>query len=370
MIARRRAVFLGTAGLLLAATAVSVIATASAAPAAVTYHAHLRGFKEVPPNASSATGFTTVVLNDTETQITVTSSFSGLSSPANGAHIHEQVPGVNGAIVFPFSGVPAATSGTIGPETFAISAAQVAKLKAGDYYVNIHSNTLPGGEIRGQIVLKSFTAALDGGEEVPPTGSTATGVGEVGLSGDATRVIADLSWSGLSSEPNGTHIHNAPPGMEAGVLFDVGPPPAATSGRISEKFFAVTAAQVAELEAGNWYFNVHTGNFPDGEIRGQITLAPTAVRVASASAVRTPRGVLVRWRTATDAGTLGFNVYRREPGRLVKLNRALISAVFAGTTRGRAYSWLDRGAVSGARYRIELVALDGARSWVASPVAR
>jgi hypothetical protein len=46
--------------------------------------------------------------------------------------------------------------------------------------------------------------------------------------------------------------------------------PNATSGSIPEQTFAITPAQVAQLEAGMMYFNVHNAEFPGGEIRGQI----------------------------------------------------------------------------------------------------
>jgi hypothetical protein len=29
--------------------------------------------------------------------------------------------------------------------------------------------------------------------------------------------------------------------------------------------------KATDLQAGMWYFNVHTAKFPDGEIRGQVT---------------------------------------------------------------------------------------------------
>ncbi len=36
----------------------------------------------------------------------------------------------------------------------------------------------------------------------------------------------------------------------------------------------LTDQQAKDLEAGLWYFNVHTAKFPDGEIRGQLAAAP------------------------------------------------------------------------------------------------
>lgn len=87
---------------------------------------------------------------------------------------------------------------------------------------------------------------------------------------------------------------------------------------------------------------------------------PTAVSFRSASAVRTQAGVVLRWRTASESQLLGFNVYRKG----VRLNRTLIPSVFAGTTSGRSYSWLDRGAPrqGAVRYWLEAVSVSGKRS--------
>jgi hypothetical protein len=35
----------------------------------------------------------------------------------------------------------------------------------------------------------------------------------------------------------------------------------------------LTDAQIADLKAGKWYFNVHTAAHPGGEIRGQVAPA-------------------------------------------------------------------------------------------------
>ena len=81
------------------------------ASAQTTFQAFLSGLGEVPPNASPATGVGQVVLNTAQTQITVDESWSGLLAPATASHIHNAPPGVNGAVIFTFAGVPAATTG-------------------------------------------------------------------------------------------------------------------------------------------------------------------------------------------------------------------------------------------------------------------
>ncbi len=120
----------------------------------------MTGAQEVPANNSTATGSGTVVLNAEETMITVNLSFSGLTVPATAGHIHgPATPGVNAPILFPFTGVPSATSGSIPQQMFAITPTQVAQLRNGMFYFNIHNATFPGGEIRGQISCSNIPAA-------------------------------------------------------------------------------------------------------------------------------------------------------------------------------------------------------------------
>jgi len=134
--------------------ALSVALGAGIASAQSTFQAFLSGSQEVPANASTATGFGTVVLNAAKTQITVNESWSGISAPASASHIHGPAGiGTNNNVIFGFAGVPAATSGAIPEQTFAINATQVGYLENGFLYMNIHDANFPGGEIRGQLVL-------------------------------------------------------------------------------------------------------------------------------------------------------------------------------------------------------------------------
>jgi hypothetical protein len=127
---------------------------AQSAAAQTTFDAFLTGTSEVPPNASPGTGFGTVLLNAAQNQITCDENWSGLTAPATASHIHgPAAPGTNAPVLFPFSGVPAATSGSIPTQSFAITPAQVSDLFAGLYYMNVHTSNFPGGEIRGQLII-------------------------------------------------------------------------------------------------------------------------------------------------------------------------------------------------------------------------
>jgi hypothetical protein len=142
-----------------------------------TFQATMLGVSENPPNGSIGTGFGTVALSPDQTTITVNMRFSGLSAPASAAHIHGPAgAGTNASVLFgPFSGLPAATSGSIPEQSFAMTPTQVGFLTNGFLYMNVHNTNFPGGEIRGQLFL------------VPSVGTTFT---------NANGTYTDINGSG------------------------------------------------------------------------------------------------------------------------------------------------------------------------------
>ena len=89
--------------------------------------------------------------------------------------------------------------------------------------------------------------------------------------------------------------------------------------------------------------------------------SPTAVQLRSFTSAPAARGIVLRWRTASELGLLGFNVYRGTGATKRKLNRSLIRA--KGSPAGASYSWLDRGAKKGSRYWLQVVNAEGSRRW-------
>jgi hypothetical protein len=112
------------------------------------FEATLSAAQETPVTDSFGTGQAEVQYNSTTNVISWKVTYSGLSGPATGAHIHGPAPlGQNAGVLFPFTNVTAQP--ITGQST--ITPAQYADLAAGLYYVNIHSAKFPGGEIRGQL---------------------------------------------------------------------------------------------------------------------------------------------------------------------------------------------------------------------------
>ena len=106
----------------------------------------LSAANEVPPNSSAGTGTAKVDLDGNVLKWTVT--YSGMTGPVTAGHFHgPAMPGSNAGVVVPFTGSMA--SPITGTAT--ITDKQVADMKAGMYYVNLHTAANPGGEIRGQV---------------------------------------------------------------------------------------------------------------------------------------------------------------------------------------------------------------------------
>lgn len=121
----------------------------------------LSGANEVPANSSTGTGFGRVVLNAAENQITASVYWEGLGSNTISGHIHTGAVGVSGGITFDMAPPTGATRGSVVDKTFSITPAQVATLRAGGMYFNIHSTNFTGGEIRGQLLSTTTDAPLD-----------------------------------------------------------------------------------------------------------------------------------------------------------------------------------------------------------------
>ena len=162
--------------------------TAPAAPEAANsrvFVGYLNGASEVPTNSSAATGFGRVVLNAAENQITASLYWTGLGSNTTNAHIHGPAAvGVNAPVLFNMAPATGATFGTKEDQVFTVTATDVANLRAGLMYFNIHTTALGGGEIRGQLVAARAKADYDG------DGKTDYGVVRSGSGGNP----AQLAW--------------------------------------------------------------------------------------------------------------------------------------------------------------------------------
>lgn len=118
---------------------------------------------------------------------------------------------------------------------------------------------------------ETFNATMDGKTEVPPKTTNGTGTVKATLDTTTKTLTWDATFSGLSGPATMAHFHGpAAPGANAGVVVPW-PSPVASPVHGTK---VLTDPQIADLEAGKWYANVHTAANPGGEIRGQMMKAP------------------------------------------------------------------------------------------------
>lgn len=128
------------AALTLAATLISTAALAG--PVKVT----LGGDQEVPPVQTAAKGSGTITVGD-DGAVSGSVTTSGVVGTM--AHIHEAAPGQNGGVVIPLS-KKGDNEWTV-PAGAKLNEKQMESFKAGNLYVNVHSEKNKGGEVRGQL---------------------------------------------------------------------------------------------------------------------------------------------------------------------------------------------------------------------------
>ena len=117
----------------------------------------------------------------------------------------------------------------------------------------------------------NFSATLIGPSEVPPNTTTGTGQVQATLDTDTKAFTYTVTYSGLTGPAVAAHFHGpAAPGVNAGVVVPF-PMPVTSPDKGTA---TLTDAQIADLMAGKWYFNVHTAEHKGGEIRGQLASAP------------------------------------------------------------------------------------------------
>jgi hypothetical protein len=149
---------------LLSAILVGATALAAATPALGsirTFEAYMDGLQETPPNASPATGYAALTLDDVTGQVTITTgTFSGLLASATAVHIHGLAgPGTPAGVLIPLTIDTPGTSGTFsGGGTLA--GANITGMINGQTYVNLHTSVFPGGEVRGQLIETPEPASL------------------------------------------------------------------------------------------------------------------------------------------------------------------------------------------------------------------
>jgi len=132
---------------------------------------------------------------------------------------------------------------------------------------------------------EKYVAELRSSNEVPANSSTAAGRVVLLVSRDASYAEYSVEQGGLTGGIRGGHFHRAAAGVNGPIVLSfffnadgtplTAPVPGTTDLELNKSIArTITKAQLdpilADLRAGNLYANIHTPNFPGGEIRGQM----------------------------------------------------------------------------------------------------
>lgn len=146
---------------------------------------------------------------------------------------------------------------------------------------------------------EKYRAKLDGNNEVPPVNDT-TAEGVINFKTKDDILTWKMNVTGLS-EATGAHIHQGKVGENGGIIVDLlkvskhseNPNGMIMRGNVTASSLegAMQGKTLDDLKAamasGDTYVNLHTGDHPDGLIRGQLKLkgsnATTPIDTTSAS---------------------------------------------------------------------------------------
>jgi len=139
------------AALALAALLSGLVAQAAPPGPVTVMTARLSGASEVPPVDSTATATVDARLDVQTRRLDWTIVYSGLSGPLTAGHFHgPAAAGANAGVALPLG--PVLVSPITGSAT--LTDDQLRALRAGSWYVNLHTAAHPAGEIRGQVMVQ------------------------------------------------------------------------------------------------------------------------------------------------------------------------------------------------------------------------
>ena len=132
---------------------------AQAAP--ITFKVPLSGGQEVPPVFPAGAGIADLTYDTGTRVLTWTVAYSDLSGPATMAHFHGPAqPGKNAPVLVWLIKQGSPVESPINGQA-TLTPGQARQFEAGEWYINIHTQAHPEGEIRGQVLTPLPSRADD-----------------------------------------------------------------------------------------------------------------------------------------------------------------------------------------------------------------
>ncbi|MDJ0516144.1 MAG: CHRD domain-containing protein [Trichodesmium sp. MO_231.B1] len=260
---------------------------------------------EVPPvEDTAAEGIVNAIL--TGDNLLIQGTFSDLSSDLfsvgatdsegnlqSSVHLHEGLANSTGGIVRNFNVIDNGdgSGGFFG--SFSLSDDEVVAAESGNFYINLHTDNNPSGELRTQVLLNetdpngdtlvTFLPRSETQEVDPVVDTDADGTfyavlsgNNLNISGGFFELSSDLFNVGPEdSEGNSqssVHLHLGGLGENGDILRNLTVVDTGANGGFFTGDFTLDDTEVAAVESGGAYINLHTENNPSGELRGQVVL--------------------------------------------------------------------------------------------------
>ena len=243
--------------------------------------ATLTGAAEVPgPGDPDGSGTVALTVRPGQNEVCFDIHVSGIALPATAAHIHQGPVGVAGGIVVTL-GTPDAAGNASGCVSASHDLLKAIRQNPSAYYVNVHTTDFPNGALRGQLARGSgqgqghgsgtFQVSLKGKDEVPGPGDPdGSGSATINIDRALDQVCFTIHVAGLVLPATGAHVHQGARGVAGPIVVSLTPPDSTGS---SSGCAAVTSDLVNAILANpsGYYVNVHTTDFPNGALRGQLS---------------------------------------------------------------------------------------------------
>jgi Cu/Zn superoxide dismutase len=217
-------------------------------------------------------GFAIMTLNEAGDSVAVYVEHDIPSDSADAAHIHLGSAGESGAVLHTFASAVSPIS-----ETWSITDAEFEQLVAGQLYIDVETPTNLAGEVRGQSPSVVDTAStwpypacdvvIDEAQANAclGTGSGRTASGFAQLKKGGRQLNVSITHDIPPEKIVAGHIHSAPECLNGAVTFGF----SQATNPVKEIWYP-THSDIVSLMRGELYMNLHTVDFPAGELRGQI----------------------------------------------------------------------------------------------------
>ncbi|MEO8068797.1 MAG: CHRD domain-containing protein [Flavobacteriales bacterium] len=236
------------------------------------FDATLNGAQQVPAVSTPAMGSASFIASPDMDSIWYDVVVDGLSGPIQAAHLHNGSLGNTGPVVIDIA--DGISGNRISGWITTATTEDFIELLEGNLYINVHTTANPNGEIRGQVyryMREGYTIALDGAQQVPMVTTDASGAGIVSV--DRGQTNAHIMFVTNAEMVQAAHFHVGVAGSNGPVLFDM-------SGLLANNGVFTywkntdaqpfTTANSIQFRNDSLYLNVHTMDFPNGEVRGQV----------------------------------------------------------------------------------------------------